>query len=105
MMGHDAEVVLALGISHLEPYSLGLGATVVGGDTCFRFSPHYPRHAARRAVLPRGHTAPAAGLSVTEVRARFGQPAAQYLVGQDVIMLYDYNLLTRVTATAFPGPG
>ena len=48
--------------------------------------------------------APAAGLSVTQVRAHFGPPAAQYQVGQDVIMLYDYNLLTNVTATAFPGP-
>src|SRR5262249_7732188 len=24
--------------------ALGLGATVVGGETCFRFSPRYPRH-------------------------------------------------------------
>ena len=42
---------------------------------------------------------------MTEVRARFGRPAAQYQIGQDVIMLYDYNLLTRLTATAFPGAG
>jgi hypothetical protein len=61
------------------------------------------RHDATFVIAVTGQ-APAAGLSVTEVRARFGRPAAQYLVGQDVIMLYDYNLLTRVTATAFPGP-
>ena len=44
------------------------------------------------------------GLPVTEVSARFGRPAAQDQIGQDVIMLYDYNLLTRLTATSFPGP-
>jgi hypothetical protein len=60
-------------------------------------------HDATFVIAVTGHAA-AAGLSVTEVRARFGRPAAQYLVGQDVIMLYDYNLLTRVTATAFSGP-
>jgi hypothetical protein len=32
MMGHDAEVVLALGIGHLAPYSLGLGATAFEKD-------------------------------------------------------------------------
>jgi hypothetical protein len=49
--------------------------------------------------------AAASGLPVAEVRARFGRPAAQYQIGQDVIMLYDYNLLTRLTATPFPGAG
>ena len=51
-------------------------------------------------------TDPAAvgGLPVTEVRASFGRPVAQYQVGQDVIMLYDYNLLTRLGATSFSGP-
>ena len=61
------------------------------------------RHDATFVIAVTGQ-APAAGLSVTQVRAHFGQPAAQYQVGQDVIMLYDYNLLTHVTATAFPGP-
>jgi hypothetical protein len=55
-------------------------------------------------VIAVTNQAAAAGLSVPEVRARFGPPAAQYQVGQDVIMLYDDNLLTRVTASAFPGP-
>jgi hypothetical protein len=62
------------------------------------------RHDATFVIAVTGQ-APAAGLSVTQVRARFGRPAAQYQVGLDVIMLYDYNLLTRVAATAFPGPG
>jgi hypothetical protein len=62
------------------------------------------RHDATFVIAVTGQ-APAAGLSVTQVRARFGRPAAQYQVGQEVIMLYDYNLLTRVAATAFPGPG
>ena len=44
------------------------------------------------------------GLSLTAVRARFGPPAAEHRLGQDVIMLYRYNLLTRLTGTSFPGP-
>jgi hypothetical protein len=44
-----------------------------------------------------------AGLAPAVVRARFGPPAAEHRVGQDVIMLYRYNLLTRLTATGFPG--
>jgi hypothetical protein len=61
------------------------------------------RHDATFVIAVTGQAA-AAGLSVPEVRARFGPPAAQYQVGQDVIMLYGYNLLSRVTASAFPGP-
>jgi hypothetical protein len=50
-------------------------------------------------------TGPAAadGLSPTAVRGSFGPPAAEHRVGQDLIMLYDYNLLTRLTGTSFPG--
>jgi hypothetical protein len=36
------------------------------------------------------------GLSIAAVRRQFGRPARQYLVGQNVIMVYDYNLLTRL---------
>lgn len=43
------------------------------------------------------------GLAVPAVRASFGPPAAQYQVGNEVIMLYNYNLLTRLTPTSFPG--
>jgi hypothetical protein len=42
-------------------------------------------------------------LVVAVVRARFGPPAAEYHVGADIIMTYDYNLLTRVHGAAFPG--
>jgi hypothetical protein len=44
-----------------------------------------------------------AGLSPAAVRASFGQPAAEHKVGQDLIMLYRYNLLTRLRGAAFPG--
>jgi hypothetical protein len=64
------------------------------------------RHDATFVIAVTDPAAPGGGgLPVTEVRARFGRPAAQYQIGQDVIMLYDYNLLTRLTATAFPGAG
>ena len=42
-------------------------------------------------------------LAAAVVRARFGPPAAEYHVGADIIMTYDYNLLTRVHGAAFPG--
>ncbi|MGH3247063.1 MAG: hypothetical protein ACRDOI_12730, partial [Trebonia sp.] len=45
------------------------------------------------------------GLSPAAVRASFGPPAAQHQVGADLIMLYPYNLLTRLRGAAFPGPG
>jgi hypothetical protein len=64
------------------------------------------RHDATFVIAVTDPAAPGGGgLPVTEVRARFGRPAAQYQIGQDVIMLYDYNLLTRLTATSFPGAG
>jgi hypothetical protein len=47
--------------------------------------------------------APGGGLPVPAVRASFGLPAAQYQIGNEVIMLYKYNLLTRLTPTTFPG--
>jgi hypothetical protein len=47
---------------------------------------------------------PQDALTVTTARARFGRPAAEYSVGGDVVMLYRYNLLTRLHARAFPGP-
>jgi hypothetical protein len=49
---------------------------------------------------------PPGGLSIPTVRKRFGQPAREYTVGPYVIMVYDYNLLTRLGGRAFPGvPG
>jgi hypothetical protein len=43
------------------------------------------------------------GLSVSRVRAHFGRPAREYTVGAYVVMVYDYNLLTRVGSHVFPG--
>jgi hypothetical protein len=43
-------------------------------------------------------------LSVASVRARFGRPAAEYHVGIDIVMIYRYNLLTRLNDRTFPGP-
>jgi hypothetical protein len=49
---------------------------------------------------------PSGGLSIPAVRKRFGQPAREYTVGPYVVMVYDYNLLTRLRYRAFPGaPG
>jgi len=46
---------------------------------------------------------PPGGLSVPTVRERFGKPAREYTVGPYVVMVYDYNLLTRLRYRAFPG--
>jgi len=43
------------------------------------------------------------GLSTATVRKRFGRPAHEYQVGQFVIMVYDYNLLTKLGGRTFPG--
>ena len=43
-------------------------------------------------------------LSVAAARARFGPPAAEYHVGIDIVMIYRYNLLTRLNGRTFPGP-
>jgi hypothetical protein len=48
-------------------------------------------------------SAPPGGLSVPQVRQHFGRPAHQDTVGQYVVMVYDYNLLTKVSGDAFPG--
>jgi hypothetical protein len=43
-------------------------------------------------------------LTVASVRARFGPPAAEYQVGGDIVMVYRYNLLSRLHGRTFPGP-
>jgi hypothetical protein len=43
-------------------------------------------------------------LAVAVVLARFGRPAAEDHVGGDVVMVYRYNLLTRLHGRTFPGP-
>jgi hypothetical protein len=41
---------------------------------------------------------------VATARARFGRPAAEYNVGGHIVMIYHYNLLTRLHGRTFPGP-
>jgi hypothetical protein len=43
------------------------------------------------------------GLSTKTVRKSFGRPAHQYQVGGYLVMVYDYNLLTRLKGRMFPG--
>jgi hypothetical protein len=43
-------------------------------------------------------------LTVAGVRARFGRPAAEYHLGGEIVLVYRYNLLTRVQGRTFPGP-
>jgi hypothetical protein len=42
-------------------------------------------------------------LLLTTARARFGKPAAEYNVGGPIVMIYHYNLLTRLHDRTFPG--
>ena len=42
-------------------------------------------------------------LSAAAVRGSFGRPEHQYAVGQYVIMVYKYNLLTKLRGRSFPG--
>lgn len=44
------------------------------------------------------------GLSTSRVREVFGRPAHQYVLGQNVIMVYKYNLLTKLHERTFPPP-
>jgi hypothetical protein len=49
---------------------------------------------------------PPGGLSIPTVTRKFGQPSREYTVGPYVVMVYDYNLLTKLRYRAFPGlPG
>jgi hypothetical protein len=42
-------------------------------------------------------------LTTAAVRESFGRPAHQYTVGPYVVMVYDYNLLTKLRGRSFPG--
>jgi hypothetical protein len=42
-------------------------------------------------------------LLLTTARARFGKPDAEYNVGGHIVMIYHYNLLTRLHDRTFPG--
>jgi len=46
---------------------------------------------------------PPGGLSIPTVIKKFGKPAHEYTVGSYVVMVYDYNLLTKLSDRAFPG--
>ena len=62
------------------------------------------RHRATFVIAEPHPTQAENSLTVASVRARFGQPAAEYRVGGDVVLVYRYNLLTRLHNRAFPGP-
>jgi hypothetical protein len=62
-----------------------------------------PSQRANFAVAVTGPGAGQSGLSTTAVRRSFGRPARQYQVGGYVVMVYTYNLLTRLTGRASPG--
>jgi hypothetical protein len=60
----------------------------------------------RRAnfVIAMAHPSVGQGsVSKAAVRYSFGAPAHQYQIGQYVVMVYNYNLLTRLSGRAFPG--
>ena len=62
------------------------------------------RYRATFVLAGLGHESTENSLSAASVRARFGQPAAEYHVGVDIVMIYRYNLLTRLRGRTFPGP-
>jgi hypothetical protein len=64
-----------------------------------------PAHQKASFVIAVNHPDTSSGgeLSVPVVRRYYGRPAREYAVGQYRIMVYDYNLLTRVAQRAFPG--
>ena len=106
----DATTVTSGGRVLVAPITLsaqgGTGAVRPAADRWESSAAWYQpgRRSATFVVAVTGLGAPA-GLSPAAVRGRFGRPVAEHRVGQDLIMLYRYNLLTRLTATAFPGPG
>jgi len=75
----------------------GAGFDVYGWETR---TPWYDaaKHDARFFVT----SASGGGTTPTEVVAAFGRPEAQYRVGHDEVLVYSYNLLTRIRAAARP---
>jgi hypothetical protein len=61
------------------------------------------RHRATFVIAELHPTSAENSLAVASVLAGFGRPAAEYHVGGDVVMIYRYNLLTRLRGRAFPG--
>jgi hypothetical protein len=62
------------------------------------------RHRATFVIAELHPANPEDSLAVASVRARFGRPAAEYRVGGDIVLVYRYNLLTRLHGRTFPGP-
>lgn len=64
-----------------------------------------PAHRKASFVIAAEHpaTTQGGGLSIRVVRRYYGRPAREYTVGPYTVMVYDYNLLTRVAQRAFPG--
>src|SRR3984957_10622531 len=65
---------------------------------------HPSRHRATFVIAEVRPVYPEDALTVATARARFGRPAAAYNVGGHIVMIYHYNLLTRLHDRAFPGP-
>jgi hypothetical protein len=62
------------------------------------------RHRATFVIAEAHPVYPEDALMVATARARFGRPAAEYNVGGHIVMIYHYNLLTRLHDRTFPGP-
>jgi len=62
------------------------------------------RHDANFVIAAGNSSVASTVLNATLVREHFGRPAHQYTVGPYVVMVYGYNLLTKVSGGAFPGP-
>ena len=61
------------------------------------------RHQANFVIAMSDPNSGLGGLSTATVRKSFGRPAHQYQVEGYVVMVYDYNLLTRLKDRIFPG--
>ena len=61
------------------------------------------RHRANFVIAMSNPDSGLGGLSTATVRKSFGRPAHQYQVEGYVVMVYDYNLLTRLKGRIFPG--
>jgi hypothetical protein len=62
-------------------------------------------HHANFVVAAAPAAGPSTALKAGDVRRFFGRPSAEYRVGDYLVMVYRYNLLTKLGGRAFPGPG
>ena len=61
------------------------------------------RHRTANFIIAVDPGAGTGGLSTELVREHFGSPAHRYVVGRDVVMVYNCNVLTRLSGRVFPG--